>query len=66
MENLIIEYVRKNPGMRKRAVASGIGVLFTADFLKTFTSLVKNGILREVDIREPANMEFFSRYYINE
>ena len=64
MENLIIECVRKYPGLRKRSIAYEIGVPFNSFFLVTLHNLIKNNILKEVDFKDSANMEFYSKYYV--
>lgn len=65
MEEKIMNYICENPGARKREVASAIGVWFCdVDFLRAFSTLENDGVLRREDHRDLGNMEFYDKWYV--
>lgn len=67
MREKILEFVRNHPGCRKRSIAAALRVWqcdFT--FLATINDLYEDGLLREEYHCDPAQMEFYSRWYVVE
>lgn len=67
MDNLILNYIHVHPGCRKREIASGIDIwLCDAHFLNAMSYLEKSGKIYSVAHNDPANMEFYDKWYIKE
>lgn len=60
----ILKVIEENPGLRKREIA---GYLHVHHFkiLGLLDELEAEGKIRTVYHHEPANMEFYDRYYLN-
>ena len=64
MEEKILSYLRKHPGARKREIASHLHVWQCSfEFLATIDDLCEDGLIREEIYRDPAQMEFYSKWY---
>lgn len=63
MKEQIINILREHPGLRKREIASYMGI-HHFKILKAITDLVNEGIIYSVYYNDPANMEFYDKYYL--
>lgn len=67
MREKILEYVRTHPGCRKRYIASALHIWqCDFNFLATMDDLHEDGLLREEYYKDPAQMEFYSKWYVVE
>lgn len=67
MREKILEYLREHPGARKRSVASYLHIWqCDPEFLGTFDDLCEDGLIREEIYRDPAQIEFYSKWYVVE
>lgn len=65
MKQIILDYLRHNPGARKREIAGALGVWqCDREFLAAMTSLSNNGLITYKSYRDPALMEFYDRWYV--
>ena len=65
MREQILSYLRENPGARKRSIASHLHVWQCSfEFLATMDDLCEDGLIREEPYRDPAQMEFYSKWYV--
>ena len=65
MDRKILETIAAMPGCRQRSIASAIGV-WQCDglFLNTLHALEGWGLIRRENYSDPANMEFFYKWYL--
>ena len=67
MKEKILEYVRTHPGCRKRSIAASLHIWqCDHNFLAAVDDLCEDGLLREEYYRDPAQMEFYSKWYVME
>ena len=67
MDKKILEYIRENPSCRQRYIASSIGVWqCNGAFLNTLHSLEKSGLIYRESYSDPANMEYFYKWYLTD
>ena len=67
MDKKILEYIRENPGCRQRYIASSIRVWQCDNvFLNTLHSLEKSGFIYRKSYSDPANMEYFYKWYLTD
>lgn len=65
IEMKILRYLYDHPGRRQRYIASACGVwLCDAMFLGAITDLHDLGLIRNVSVNDPANMEFYYKWYL--
>ena len=65
MEWKILETIATMPGCRQRSIASAIGVWqCDATFLECLRDLRAAGLIYRIDHSDPANMEFFYKWYL--
>lgn len=65
MKEKILEYIRENPGCRQRYIASAIGIWqCDAVFLECLRDLRAAGLVYRISYSDPANMEFFYKWYL--
>ena len=65
MRDQILAYLRENPGARKRSIANHLRVWQCSfEFLATMDDLCEDGLIREEIYRDPAQMEFYSKWYV--
>ena len=67
MEKKILAYLNRRPGSRKRSIARGAKI-FSVDgeFLRTMSKMEKDGLIQRVTVKDPANMEFYDKWYLTE
>ena len=67
MKEKIYNYIKENPGCRKREIASALHIwLCSKDFMKALTDLSLEGRTYSVYYKDPANMEYYNKWYIVE
>ena len=67
MKEKIYNYIKENPGCRQREIASELHVwLCSNEFLDALRSLEFDNRIYNVSYRDPANMEFYLKWYIVE
>lgn len=65
MKRKILEAIAAMPGCRQRSIASAIGVWqCDATFLECLRDLRAAGLIYRIDHSDPANMEFFYKWYL--
>lgn len=65
MDRKILEAIAAMPGCRQRSIASAIGVWqCDAIFLECLRNLRAAGLIYRIDHSDPANMEFFYKWYL--
>lgn len=65
MREQILSYLREHPGARKRSIANHLRVWQCSfEFLATMDDLCEDGLIREEIYRDPAQMEFYSKWYV--
>lgn len=65
--DLILDYIHTHPGCRKREIASAINMWqCNKSFLEAMAYLEKSGKIYSVTHNDPANMEFYDKWYIKE
>jgi len=65
MKQKIIDYIKRHPGCRKREIAGAIGVWVVDDkFRYTMAQLEIAGAIKSVVYRDPAQMEFYDKWYL--
>ena len=67
MEEKILSYLNRWPGSRKRSIARGAKI-FSVDgeFLRTMSKMENDGLIRRDTVNDPANMEFYDKWYLTE
>ena len=67
MDRKILEAIAAMPGCRQRFIASVIGV-WQCDglFLNTLNALEEWGLIRRENYSDPANMEYFYKWYLTD
>lgn len=65
MEKKILTYLNRWPGARKRSIARGVRV-FSATLIPLMSQMEKDGLIQRVTIKDPANMEFYDKWYLTE
>ena len=67
MEEKILAYLNRWPGSRKRAIARGARI-FSVDgqLLRTMSQMEKDGLIQRVTVKDPANMEFYDKWFLTE
>lgn len=61
----ILNYLYDHPGRRQRYIASACKVwLCNAEFLGAIADLHDLGLIRNVSVNDPANMEFYYKWYL--
>lgn len=64
MREKILDYLREHPGARKRSIASHLRIWQCSfEFLATMDDLCEDGLIREEIYKDPAQMEFYSKWY---
>lgn len=67
MRDDIKTILRKHPGIRKRQIAGYLHVWLADDaFLITMREMERAGEIRYESFSDPANMEFYDKWYIQE
>lgn len=65
MKEEILRIIAKNPGVRKRHIAHLLGVWqCNSAFLRTMIDLEKEGLIFCREISDPANMEYYDKWYL--
>ena len=65
MKRKILEAIAAMPGCRQRSIASAIHVWqCDATFLECLRDLWNAGLIYRIDHSDPANMEFFYKWYL--
>ena len=66
MKERIMRIIAENPGARKRHIACLLGVWqCNRDFLRTMNDLEKEGLIFSRPFSDPANMEYYDRWYLS-
>ena len=67
MKENILYCLDRWPGSRKREIASSLRV-WQCDkiFLDTMSKLEKEGLIRRHPVNDPANMEFYDKWYLTD
>lgn len=67
MKEKILACLNRWPGSRKREIAGFLRIwLCDKVFLDTMSELKNNGLIQYVTINDPANMEFYDKWYLTE
>lgn len=65
MKDQILDYLRKHPGARKREIAGHLHIwLCSFDFLAAIDDLYEDGLIRYETYRDPAQMEYYDKWYV--
>ena len=65
MKRKILEAIASMPGCRQRSIASAIHVWqCDATFLECLRELRATGLIYRISYSDPANMEFFYKWYL--
>lgn len=65
MKQKILDYIKANPGCRKREIAHSLGVWqCNGEFLRTVADMENAGIIHSESYSDPAQMEFYLKYFI--
>ena len=65
MDRKILEAIAAMPGCRQRSIASAVGVWqCDATFLECLRGLRDAGFIYRISHSDPANMEFFYKWYL--
>ena len=63
----ILLYLHEHAGSRQRSIASAIGVwLCDSIFMGAISNLHDLGMIRNENIHDPAQMEFYYKWYLTE
>lgn len=66
MREKIIAYITEHPGCRKREIAYGLQIWqCNGTFLHTMSELSLNNVIRYETYHDPAQMEYYDKWYIN-
>ena len=63
MKEQIIKIIFENPGLRKREIASYLGV-HHFKIISLLNEMEQDGLITHKNYRDMANMEFYEKYYI--
>ena len=66
MKEKILSCLNRYPGARKRSIASEIHHPIDGTFLRTFFEMEDNGLIKRITISDPANLEFYDKWYLTE
>ena len=66
MEKKILACLNRYPGARKRFIASEIHSPVNGIFLRAFSEMENAGLIQCVTINDPANMEFYDKWFLTE
>lgn len=66
MKNEILACLNRWHGSRKREIATEIHYPVNGNFLRAFSEMENNGLIQHVTINDPANMEFYDKWYLTE
>lgn len=66
MEERILACLNRWPGARKREIAKEIHCFVNGTFLRAFSEMENAGLIQHVTINDPANMEFYDKWYLTE
>ena len=67
MEEKILACLNRYPGSRKREIAGSLRIwLCDKLFLDTMNKLKNDGLIKYITINDPANMEFYDKWYLTE
>jgi len=66
MKEKILACLNRYPGARKRFVASEIHCFVDGTFLRAFSEMENDGLIQHVAINDPANMEFYDKWYLTD
>ena len=66
MKEKILACLNHYPGSRKREIAIEIHYPVSGNFLRVFSEMENNGLIQHVTINDPANMEFYDKWYLTE
>lgn len=59
------DYISQHPGCRQRNIASACHVwLCSSEFLMTLHDLKREGKIRDETYSDPANMEYYNKWYV--
>lgn len=62
----IINFIALHPGCRKREIAASIPIWQCAfEFLASMDDLQEDGRITAVPFRDPAQMEFYDKWYVS-
>ena len=63
MKEQIIKIISENPGLRKREIASYLGI-HHFKIVSLLNEMEQDGLITHENYRDMANMEFYEKYYI--
>ena len=63
MKEQIIKIISENPGLRKREIASYLGIQNKKKISRK-KKMEQDGLITHENYRDMANMEFYEKYYI--
>ena len=66
MKEKILACLNRYPGAHKRFVASEIHSPVNGIFLHSFRELEDIGFIQHITIHDPANMEFYDKWYLTD
>jgi len=66
MKEKILTCLNRWPGARKREVATEIHCPVNGTFLHSFSELEDIGFIHHVTVNDPANMEFYDKWYLTD
>ena len=63
MKEQIIKIISEHPGLRKREIASYLGI-HHFKIISLLNEMEQDGLIAHENYRDMANMEFYDKYYI--
>lgn len=63
MKEQIIKIISEHPGLRKREIASYLGI-HHFKIISLLSEMEKDGLITHENYSDMANMEFYDKYYI--
>ena len=64
LKNEILRYIINNPGCRKRTIAAAMGIWqCDVTFLAAMCELEQEKMIKSELFRDPANMDFYYKFY---
>jgi len=65
MKEKILEFLTNHPGARKREIASFLKIwLCDSEFIRIINEMQRNGFIRYEVFNDPANMEYYNKWYV--
>jgi len=65
MKDKILTIIQQHPGIRKREISSDLHVWqCNSEFLRAMHDLENAGLIYAFTYKDPANMEFFDKWYL--